>query len=67
MADRARRAEFRVQRRYEAVDSLGAVEDPMNEGGSDNNEEMEEVRVPQRGVRGPVVVPPFALDPGMWI
>ena len=25
------------------------------------------VRVPQRRVRGPAVVPPLALDPGMWL
>ena len=41
----------------------------MDEEDSDDNEEMEEalVRVPQRIVRGPVVAPQLALDPGMWL
>ena len=69
MADRARRAEARDQRRQEAVDALVLVEDPMNEEDSDDNEEMGEapVRIPQRRVRGLAVAPPLALDPGMWL
>ena len=67
MVDLARRAEARAQRWQEAVDALAAVEDPMNDEDSDDNEEMGEalVRVPQRRVRNPVVAPPLALDPGM--
>ena len=38
MADRARRAEVRAQRRLDAVDALAAVEDPIGETYSDDNE-----------------------------
>ena len=39
MADRARRAEIRAQRRLDAVDALAAVEDPIgDETYSDDNE-----------------------------
>ena len=67
MADRARRAEARVQRQKEAVGALAAIEDPMDEEDSDDNEEKEEapVRVPQKRVRGPAMSPPLALDPGI--
>ena len=39
------------------------------EDDSDDNEDMEEapVRVTQWRVRGPVVAPLLALDPGMWL
>ena len=69
MADRARRAEDRAQRRQEDVDALAAVEDPFNNEVLDDNEEMGEapVRVPQRKVRGLAVASPLALDPGMWL
>jgi len=69
MADCARCAQDRAQRRQEAVDALAAVEDPIDEEYSDDDEEMEEehVRVPQRIVRGPALVPPLALNPGMWL
>jgi len=69
MADRARRAEARAQRRQEAAEAVVAGEDMENEEDSDNNEEMEEtpVRVPQIIVRGPAVAPPLALDPGIWL
>jgi len=68
MADRARRAEARAQRRQEAVEALVVGEDMINDEDLDDNEEMEEapVRVPQRRVRGPAVAP-LALDPGMWL
>ena len=62
MADRARRAEARAQRRQDAVDALAAVEDPTNEEDSDDNEEMGEA--PYRVL---AVAPPLALDPGMWL
>ena len=65
MADRARRAEARAQRRQEAAEAVVAGQDMVNEEDSDDNEEMEEapVRVPNRIVRGPAVDPPLALDP----
>jgi hypothetical protein len=69
MADRARRAEARAQRRQEAAEAVVAGQENVNEEDSDDNEEMEEVpvRVPQRKARGPAVVPQLALDPGMWM
>jgi hypothetical protein len=69
MADRARRAEARAQRRQEAAEVLVAGQENGNEEDSDDNEEMAEVqvRVPQRMARGPAVAPQLALDPGMWM
>ena len=57
MADRARHAEARAQRRQEATEVVVAGEEMVNEEGSDDNEEMEKapVRVPQRIERGPAV------------
>ena len=68
MADRARRAETRAQRRQEAAEAVVAGQDMVNKEDSDDNEEMEEapVRIPQRIVRGPAVAPQLALDPEMW-
>ena len=69
MTDCARRIEAQAQRRQKTVDVLAAVEDPINEEDSDDNEDMDEAPVPvsQRRVRGPTVVPSLALDPGMWL
>ena len=68
MADRARRAEARAQRRQDAVDTLASVENPIDEEDSDDNEEMKEAhaRTPYRRVPGPAVAPQLALPhPGM--
>ena len=71
MADRARRAEARAQRRQEAAEAVEAGQDNeiVNEADSDDNEQVEEVpvRVPQRLARIPAVAPQLALDPGMWM
>ena len=69
MAHRARRAEARAQRQQGAVESLAAVEDPIDEEDSDDNEELGEapVRVPQRKRRGPSVALPLALDTEIWL
>ena len=69
MADRARRAEARAQRRQEAAEAVVTDQDRVNEEDSDDNEEMEEVpvRVLQRIARGLAVAPQLALDPGMWL
>ena len=63
MADRARCANARAQRRQEAVDVLAAVSDPIDEDDSDDNEEIDEahVRVLQRRVRGPAMAPLLAF------
>jgi hypothetical protein len=69
MADRARRAEARAQRRQEAAEAVVAGQENENEEDLDDNEEMEDVpvRVHHRRARGPAVVPQLALDPGMWM
>ena len=63
MADSARRAEARAQRRKKAVGALTAIEDTIDEEDS-KKKWMRPMRVPQRRVRGPAV-PPLELDPGM--
>jgi len=45
MADRARRAEARAQRRMEAAHALAVTEDPIGDEDSDDDEEMEEAPV----------------------
>ena len=69
MADRARRAKARAQRRQKAAEAVVAGQERVNEEDSDDNEEIEEVpvRFPQRMARGPAVAPQLALDPGMWM
>jgi len=69
MADRARRADARAQRRQEAAEAVVAGQENVNEEDSDDNEEMEEVpvRIPRGRARGPAVAPQLALDPGMWL